>query len=82
LPETSNESAFKVAKSIKESIANMKIVFKHETIRITISIGVETTIIAEDNFSADKLINNADMALYKAKNTGRNQISSGEAEYV
>ncbi|HYE09351.1 MAG TPA: diguanylate cyclase [Patescibacteria group bacterium] len=76
LPETNKENAFKVASTIRESIANTKIVFKEETIRITISIGIETAIIVEENSSVDKLINNADMALYKAKNNGRNQICS------
>lgn len=82
LPETNKENAFKVATNIKESIANMKVILKAETISITISIGIETAIITGENFSVDKLINNADMALYKAKNNGRNQISSYDTGYI
>ncbi|HYE81125.1 MAG TPA: diguanylate cyclase [Clostridia bacterium] len=76
LPEANRDIAFKVATSIKESIANMKIPFQAEIIRTTISIGIETAIIAEKNHSVDKLINNADMALYMAKNNGRNRVIS------
>ena len=76
LPETNKENALKVAQDIKEYISTMEIVFNNEILRITISIGIETTIIIEENFNVDKLINNADMALYQAKNNGRDQIIS------
>jgi len=75
LPEANKEDAFRVAKDIQEYIANTELVFKDEIIKITISIGIETVIINDENFSVNELINNADMALYQAKNNGRNQIS-------
>lgn len=74
LPEAAKEHAVKVAMDIKESIAAMEIAFKGKVIKITISIGIEAVAIVQDGLSVDKLINNADMALYKAKNNGRNQI--------
>ena len=76
LPDANKESVVKVATDIKESIANMEIVFKDKLIKITISIGIETAMITEENFSVDRLIYNADMALYQAKHNGRNQICS------
>jgi diguanylate cyclase (GGDEF)-like protein len=74
LPGTDKENAFKVAADIKESAADLETVFKGEMIKITVSIGIETALIAEENLSIDNLINNADIALYKAKNNGKNQI--------
>jgi len=75
LPEANKEDAFRIAKGIQEYIAKMEFVFRDEIIRITISIGIETAIISGENLNVDKLINNADIALYQAKNNGRNQIS-------
>jgi diguanylate cyclase (GGDEF)-like protein len=76
LPDANSESAFKVASEIRESIADMKIVFNGEIIRITTSIGIASAIITDENMSVDKLINNADIALYRAKDNGRNQVCS------
>lgn len=74
LPDANKENAYKLAMNIKESIADMEIVFNANIIRVTVSIGMETALIADDYYSVDKLINNADVALYKAKNSGRNRI--------
>ncbi len=79
LPEANKENAIKAAEDLKECIANLEILLKNEIVKITLSIGIETAIIVEGNFSVDKLINNADMALYNAKKNGRNQISSYDA---
>ncbi|HWR60676.1 MAG TPA: histidine kinase N-terminal 7TM domain-containing protein [Clostridia bacterium] len=74
LPDTDKENALKVATEIKETMANTKTVFRDSTVTVTISIGISTALIADDTFSVDRLINNADIALYKAKNSGRNRI--------
>jgi diguanylate cyclase (GGDEF)-like protein len=79
LPQTNEKTAFKVAADIKESTADLETVYKGEIIKITISIGIETALIAEESLSIDNLINNADIALYKAKNNGKNQICSFHA---
>lgn len=79
LPGTDKKAALKVAANIKEAAADLETVFKGEIIKVTVSIGIETALIAEDNLSIDNLINNADIALYKAKNNGKNQICSFDA---
>lgn len=76
LPDANNESAFKVASEIRKSIADMEIPFNGKIIKITTSIGIASAIITEKNMSVDKLINNADIALYKAKDNGRDQVCS------
>lgn len=53
---------------------NTRTVFRDSTVMVSISIGISTVQISDDNYSVDKLINNADIALYKAKNSGRNRI--------
>jgi len=76
LPRTDKNTALKIASDIKESAAHLETEYKGETINITISVGVETALILEENLSIDNLINNADIALYKAKNNGKNKICS------
>lgn len=79
LPRTDKKIALKIAADIKESAVNLETVYKGEIINITISVGIETALILEENFSIDNLINNADIALYKAKNNGKNMICSFSA---
>lgn len=75
LPNTSREGAMTVAQSIMESIEQLKI--EHRTSDankyVTISMGVVTcTPVSEE--SMDKVLLEADNALYHAKNNGRNRI--------
>ncbi|MHB1391694.1 MAG: diguanylate cyclase domain-containing protein [Clostridia bacterium] len=55
-------------------MADMKTIFRDNTITVTINIGIATALIVDEYFSVDRLINNADIALFKAKNNGRNRI--------
>lgn len=74
LPDTDSESAFTVASDIKGAVAEIETIYEHNIIKVTISIGIESVLADDSNTSVDKLINNADIALYKAKNSGRNRI--------
>lgn len=66
-PQTTIESAFKLAEKIRISIEN----FKFEEVGYkTISLGISTF---EDNDTIESLIKKADTALYQAKNSGRNK---------
>lgn len=71
LPQTGMETACRVLDRLREEIAAHT--FVHEAIRltVTVSIGVTST---ENRERADtqKLLRDADDALYRAKNTGRN----------
>lgn len=66
------ERAKKFAESFRQDIENMKINHNGEEISVTISIGV--SIYPEDATDADSLLEMADSALYRAKNSGRNQV--------
>jgi len=62
-----------VAVRLLELISGNKLIYKGETINVTISIGA-TMLIKSD--TPDSLISRADKALYKAKENGKNQMSS------
>ena len=72
LSNKSQEIAFKVAENIRTAISTLKLVQRQSNTQlppITVSIGVAEL---ESNMTWSTLFNNADQALYKAKNSGRN----------
>jgi len=71
LPETDEESAYKVAEGLRLSISDLKIPYRDIEISFTVSLGV--TSIQSKNDTIDSVIMRADSALYKAKNNGRNR---------
>ncbi|NMB53821.1 MAG: GGDEF domain-containing protein [Leptolinea sp.] len=71
LAETSSEEAFQIAERLRERIADSSLVVHNHTINMTVSIGVATTGIV-DKSTLEKLISDADTAMYAAKNAGRN----------
>ncbi|MCL1126314.1 sensor domain-containing diguanylate cyclase [Shewanella surugensis] len=73
LPDTNESGAINVAESIRQSISELNIYWDTRLIKLTISIGVSCQII---NKEADtpSLLDQADKALYRAKNEGRNQV--------
>ncbi len=75
LPNTSTNGAMHVAKRIRANIEKMGIPHKNSlpVKVITISLGV-ATFNGNSLVSHEELINQADMALYKAKEQGRNQV--------
>jgi diguanylate cyclase (GGDEF)-like protein len=79
LSHTDKEIAGFLAEKIRARIQNSQIGKKitGENIDLTVSIGVSTTIPDKnetDNF--EKLLKSADKALYQAKNSGRNRVST------
>jgi diguanylate cyclase (GGDEF)-like protein len=60
-----------LADKLRETVAQHEINADGKTIKVTVSIGV-TTVAANENFEA--VFKRADVALYKAKNSGRNQV--------
>jgi diguanylate cyclase (GGDEF)-like protein len=72
LTETEIGKAFLVAERIREKIASQKIVYKNETISLTMSFGV-APLHLDKRLSPEGLIKLADDALYRAKRLGRNR---------
>jgi len=76
LPETSKEDAAIISERIRSSVENFQ--FPHYRInpdvKITVSIGVSSY--PDDGiYNAGELLKKADLAMYDAKNNGRNRVS-------
>jgi diguanylate cyclase (GGDEF)-like protein len=85
LPETDKDKAIELADRLRAKIANLRIPHNGTTIRVTASFGVSGL---TPNADMNKIIQDADTMLYKAKVNGRNRVmpglikicSSGQAE--
>lgn len=69
MTETSLENSLIPLERLRKTIENNNFIFKGEKIKVTISIGAETN----HTESTEEFLNNADKALYQAKQNGRNQ---------
>ncbi|WP_373034497.1 GGDEF domain-containing protein [Sulfurimonas sp.] len=68
MPNTTVNQAFKIADKMRENIS--KLTFDDFSVKVSIGVGQ-----TDDNVnSAMKLIETADKALYKAKNSGKNRV--------
>ena len=76
LPETNQEGALVVAERLRNEVAELIPKVRGFEIRITVSLGVATTLPVEGSEVnlADSLLERADQALYMAKDKGRNRV--------
>ena len=78
LSGASVENAYKIAENIRKHVEEMDIKYQENKISLTISIGVSSTdsnkVIEEKEFDINELLKKADIALYDAKNSGRNCV--------
>lgn len=73
LPETDLQKACEVAERLREKVAATGVVLEAGLpLYFTISIGVVA--LTEKDINLDILLNQADKALYQAKNGGRNRV--------
>lgn len=76
LPDTSIDEALTVAEKLRSAVDDAAFDDNRETYHITASFGVSTTRpVTTDNFDKSDFINQADEALYDAKQGGRNQVA-------
>ncbi len=75
LTETSANNAPVPLERLRKKIENHKYIYDNHELKITVSIGVSSNIEFE---ICDKMLEDADKALYKAKNEGRNRVKSAE----
>ncbi len=71
LPATDEATAWRIAERIREVIEQTPLDHYGELIQITVSIGLTTGALKEDNI--ETLIQCADKGMYRAKKTGRNR---------
>ena len=75
LPNTKASGAVHVAEEIRTAIQQLKMPAATEKVRkyVTVSLGV-ASVIHSQQISAKQLLNDADQALYKSKEKGRDQV--------
>lgn len=71
-PNTTSFQAYMIAERIRKNIEKIPFVFQGETVTVTVSCGVSHADCNDDKSSL-RLVNESDLALYKAKGNGRNQ---------
>ncbi|GAA0810792.1 diguanylate cyclase [Colwellia sp. D2M02] len=72
LPETDIQGALDLAQRVCNTVAKTPVLFQEHIIQLSVSIGVSQ--LSDNDTSYEKLIANADAALYQAKANGRNQV--------
>ena len=73
LPDTGLLQAEEIAERIRQAVADLRMNFQGETIRVTVSIGVSAWREMDSN-SLQAMLSCADARLYRAKAEGRNQV--------
>ncbi|MBY5552763.1 PleD family two-component system response regulator [Rhizobium leguminosarum] len=79
MPDTSPEIAAAVAERLRAAIENAPFMLKHsgEALNVTASFGIASRIASV--LTPSQLMKQADLALYEAKNTGRNRVVAAAA---
>jgi len=78
MPHTDLGMAEAAAARILETVRNREFALDRETVRLTASIGI--ALYPEQGVTADKLLAHADLAMYRAKEEGRNRFGRETAE--
>jgi diguanylate cyclase (GGDEF)-like protein len=78
MPDVTQAVAIERAESIRRAVASLRVPLDKENYaEFSISIGL--ALYPEDGETADLLLRRADLALYRAKRSGRNQVAQYEA---
>ncbi|MBB3526243.1 MULTISPECIES: PleD family two-component system response regulator [Rhizobium] len=79
MPDTSPEIAAAVAERLRAAVENAPFRLKHagEALNVTASFGIASRV--GSVLTPDQLMKQADLALYEAKNTGRNRVVAAAA---
>jgi diguanylate cyclase (GGDEF)-like protein len=79
LPDITSEAALQRVEAIRKAVENLRVPLEDNVFSdFTVSIGV--ALYPEDGEAAEMLLRRADLALYRAKRLGRNQVSFFEAK--
>ena len=74
LPETNQEQACNLAERLHEAVRKTPVKLGETEVKMTLSIGVSALNGSEQNISLNDLLERADTAMYKAKQSGRDRI--------
>jgi len=81
LPETPDTTAHAVAQRLRKRLANTIFTFDGQRLRITVSIGLATSL-SENPILTANVIKRADSALYQAKQTGKNRVCTHSTDLL
>ena len=74
LPQTDHAAALNVAERLRQAIIDQPIVTEDGPLRLTVSLGLAS--LGSAPADLDELLRRADVALYQAKQNGRNRVES------
>nr|WP_315231569.1 diguanylate cyclase [uncultured Albidiferax sp.] len=74
LPETTVAHAQLLAEALRDAVAQQELVVNDDGERVAFTVSIGVAPLGADGQSFEQLLNNADKALYKAKQTGRNNV--------
>jgi len=80
LPETSMEEAVLVAERLREEVSDLVIRYRGETVRTCASLGVASSDIS--GLEWQRLIDDSDVALYRAKREGKNRVIAALSDWL
>ena len=72
MPETDSKGAKEAAEKIRQTIEKIEFVYKKKKVKVTVSIGVSQT--REGDTNHQQIFERSDVAVYQAKEKGRNQV--------
>jgi diguanylate cyclase (GGDEF)-like protein len=78
MPETGMADAINCAERMRANIEQLRVATPQGTLRFTASFGV--AMLTEEHPHWSALLNDADAAMYRAKNTGRNRVAAIDAD--
>lgn len=77
LVNVSLDQSFAIAERLRKKVESSRVAYGEEEIRFTVSIGLADCL-ADRESPLDDMLKRADVALYRAKNSGRNRVSLAE----
>jgi diguanylate cyclase (GGDEF)-like protein len=79
LPEAEIGYGIEIAERLRKKIGRSNLEFEGKKLRVTVSAGISDS--DSNDLTVDAVLNRADMALYEAKEAGRNRVKANKAEY-
>jgi diguanylate cyclase (GGDEF)-like protein len=74
LPETTVASGIEAAERIRKAVESLEVPYETGTIKFTVSLGVAQFNLAQGDW--ESMMRRADLAMYEAKELGRNKVSA------